>query len=220
MPKVRKWLWWGLGGAGALYIFSKLMRPSGFPGFIKRKKVTHSTRDGQGYVVQSPKELAAQVGTDVETYSLARVVGSEHDSGNFIEKVSIAWAVRNAARAKGWSITKRLNYVTDIGDTGRYGTQEQGRAFSTARDPTDADLYVATQVLAGAASDPTGGATKFFDPTSQARKHEQWLKTGEKPRYRSAEELIAKWESDGNVRIANIPGVDAADLIFFRPRRA
>lgn len=209
-----RWLWLGLGGASALYIFSKLGKPSGFPSFVSKKLITKSKRDAEGFVLDKPADLAKQAGLDIETYTLARFLGSEYSSGNFTEKAGIAWAIRNRARQRGWTLLRLATETTKYGNRGLYGSQEHGRFASTSRDPTGRDAYVAAQVLAGAVPDPTGGSDKFFDPQAQTALHKT------KPElYRSVADLIAKWQGEGS-EIVRVSGTDSSKLVFFRPRRA
>lgn len=187
-----------------------------YPSFVRNRKVTNASANSDGWVTVSPRDLARQAKVDPETYALARSIGSEWASGTAAEKAAIAWAIINRARQRGWSVEKLSTFTSREGDRGLFGSQEHGRNHSTARDPTDRDIYVATMVLAGRWPDETGGATKFFDPVTQDILHRQWQRGERAVRYRSAAEIIAKWTGEGNVLLPPPPGVDPQKLALFR----
>lgn len=131
-----------------------------YPSFLTGRRLTNAPVADDKIVHADPHALAAEAGTDVETYTLARVLASE-TSGGPLEKGAIAWAVRNARGIMDKSILA-------LGTTasGYYGRQARVGFVATSKDPTDRDLYVATMVLASAWPDPTGGA-------------HQWIHTGD-----------------------------------------
>ena len=214
----------GVGVAGfGLYILSRRRSQSGqpkalfaFPSYATKVKITNAPTGSDGYVHASPSTLAAQAGMGLEPYTLARAVASEYASGNAIEKDSIGWAFLNEARRRGKSLTALATLTSKYGQTNLYGSQEHGRFISTARDPTKQDAYVADMILSSAWPDPTGGATKFFDPATQDAMHAKWVRGETSTRYRSANEIIAKWSADG-YRPVTVPGTDASELILFVP---
>lgn len=216
-PKRRLLLWGGgllLTGGLAAYVELRRrgMLAAGFPSFVSDRKVTNAEAGQDGWVRTPPALLASTAGRDVETYTLARFVGSEWASGNFVEKLAIAWSILNEARRRSWSLLRMATYTRKYGDQGLYGSQEHGRFASTARDPSEKDIYIADGIKSGAFRDPTHGATKFFDPEDQNILHAR------RPDIYplDAAGIIAKWTKEGNVAYT-IPGTNAGKLILFRP---
>ena len=197
-----------LAGGLSLLVYRKFIL--GFPLNIIGRKITKAPADAGGWVLIPPGALAGQVGVSVDTYSLTRVIGSEYADGNFIEKLGIGWVIVNEARRRGTSLTKLATKTSKFGDKGLYGSQEHGRFASTARDPTDEDLYVARGILAGAFSDPTGGAVNFFSPSAQRQ-----LAVSKPHLYDPPEVFFSNRKKEGKVPIA-IAGVNPDKLVFFR----
>ena len=213
----RYYVYGALGGAGLVAILMR-RRPAGLPSFATGDRATRADPDAQGFVRQRPKDLAAQAGADVESYTLARFAESEFSSGSPVEKTAVMWAIVNESRRRGWSLLRIATTVCwrtpsrGCEDTGMYGRQSMtkwrptaNRYAATSRDPTKADIYLATQTLHGSARDPTGGATKFLDPSA----------FGKQSGTRSLEEVLAKWKSEGNVEVA-VAGVRREKLMLFR----
>ena len=200
------------------------------PSYIRNRKVTRSTEDAEGWVVESPANLARQAGgVPVNDDALARTLASEHARGTPLEKASIAHALVNKARQRGWSILRMATTVVygprgdkTVWDSGRYGRQNMGRwrtganrYAATQADPTDADRYIATMVLHGGWPDPTGGADQFLDPQTQRRLHERDPSTWD-----SVEDKLAQWTSRGDREVYVVPGTDPDRLVFVRDRVA
>lgn len=130
------------------------------------RRLTRSTLDGNGNVVESMDELLSQAaevagGPVGETeYAVARMLRSERTrglrGGNDGEGAAIVWVCLNDANAhNGGSVLQAL--------TGGRGFGEQaGRKYSTARDPYDRDLELVRSIFAGEVGDPTGGRTHFM----------------------------------------------------------
>jgi hypothetical protein len=121
---------------------------------------------------------------DVE--ALARVVTSEAGDSSAAERTAIAWTVRNRARKQGTTVAQLV--CTPC------GRQEAGRPFSSARAASVIDRALARRVLTAApASDPTRGATTFFEPKLQDRLVAQGF-----PGYRlRAAAVRTKWRNEG-----------------------
>jgi hypothetical protein len=132
---------------------------------------------------------ALLLGRDVisEVEALARVVTSEADGYSEHERTAIAWAVRNRARKRGVSIAKLVCSPT-------CGPCCQGRPFSSAREATATNRQLARRVLAAPqSSDPTSGATAFFEPRVQDK-----LVAAHRPGYRfTSSELRQHWRREG-----------------------
>lgn len=199
-----------------------------YPSFATDRAVTNAPVGPDGFVRAEPRALAAQAGVGVETYTLARFLGSEWASGSAIEKAAIAWSIVNKARQRGWTILRMATTVVygprgdkTVWDSGLYGRQDMqawrpgaNRYAATARDPTGKDLYVASMVLGGAWPDVTRGGDQFFDPRTQARLHERDPETFDAPA-----DVIARWTHDGR-QVRSIPGTDASRLLVIGPRLA
>lgn len=118
-----------------------------------------------GAVNVPPETLASQAGVDVDTYSLARMISSEEGRSSNTIKAAVGWAAMNHANAAGKSITAVL--TQNKNHQGLYGTQVGGYA-STALDPYEGDIAIATGILTGTIADMTGGADQFDRPSGEA----------------------------------------------------
>lgn len=129
------------------------------------KRLSSSTRDDAGIVVEDPEELREQAATasglgselTSDTYALARMVRSEAGSADLTTKVRLACVAINQARALGWSPYDVIVYHKSGSRDGRYGSQITGR-FASGSDPYEIDVKAA--VLAQQ-NDITNGATNF-----------------------------------------------------------
>lgn len=122
---------------------------------------------------------------DVE--ALARVVTSEANGYSEAERIAIAWTVRNRARKRGVSIAKLVC-------SPKCGPCCDVRPFSSAREATAANRELARRVLAAPSpTDPTNGATAFFEPHVQ-----DVLVSQNRPGYRfTSDQLRQRWRRDG-----------------------
>jgi hypothetical protein len=136
-----------------------------------------------GIIPETPESLAAAAGASVDVYSLARMMQSEEST---IEaRAAVGWAVRNHARVAKLTVTQLLTRarhkdkstgkITVYDSDGHYGTQRctPGRFASTFREPTNATLTLAEEVMSGRRPDPTGGADQFDAPDLQDRMAEK-----------------------------------------------
>jgi hypothetical protein len=142
-------------------------------GITQGKRLTRCPYDKTTGVARcDPAALAAEAGTDLETYALARMIASEEGNSSVEVQALVAHAVVNAARASGKSIAAKLLKAKEPSHSGYFGTQrniEQGtdgyngsdRFASTATDPYEGHLAIAAGVRSGAIPDITGGATQF-----------------------------------------------------------
>lgn len=159
------------------------------------------------WVLEDPAQLAASADVNINTYSLARAIASEAVSEPYKVKRAIGFAIRNEALRRGVSLFALVTTTRQKGAAYRYGAQyhpESGdsRYVSTARAPRAEDLDLAKKILSGrAGSDPTAGASRFFQPGLQDR-----LVAEGRPGYRStAKELLATWAGEG-WRVASSTG--------------
>lgn len=132
-----------------------------------------------GIVPCQPAELAAQVGEELDTYSLARAVSSEEGRSSDAVKALVAHAIKNEAARRGVSITHLVTSAKLPAHSGFYGTQrniEKGTAgydgsdryCSTANDPYAGELAIARGVRDGSIPDLTGGANQFDRPSGES----------------------------------------------------
>jgi hypothetical protein len=148
-----------------------------------------------GLVDGNPIDLATAAGLDLDTYSLARALSSEHGQDPDAYLVAVGWAIRNYAVERGSSV---FAVLTDgAGDAGDWLFGEQKAAAgtkyaSTAQDPFERHVTAAVAVISGATPDPTDGATHFFSPRAQ-------------------DNLSAK-AAAGDTRFAKYAGKDAASV--------
>lgn len=129
-----------------------------------------STGTPDDVVPESPDELLAECRAHegyeeitLEAYTCARLLASEHWSGNPTELAAIGDAELNRCQKKGTSLFRHLT-----AGTGQYGAQSGTRPASTRRDPAPRHVQAALELVAtGAARGVSQGATRFFDPKCQ-----------------------------------------------------
>lgn len=149
-------------------------------GVVRGARVTKCPYDKTtGVVPCDPRQLAAQAAVDDETYALARGISSEEGTSSASTKAAVAWAIKNEAARRGSSIFALVTHAKLPSHSGKYGTQrniEEGtdgynasdRYISTAQDPYDGDITVASGVLDGTIPDVTSGANQFDRPSGEA----------------------------------------------------
>ena len=149
---------------------------------------------------QSPEDLAASAGLDLQTYTLARIISSEEGNSPVLYWVAIAWASKN--NAPDGDI---FSWATD----GSFGEQGSGRPVSTRQDPYEGHVKVAQAVLAGTVADPTEGARYWIAPRTQDILH---LRDSSK--YKSFADVNASRLASG-LRQVNPAGIDSGLLVFY-----
>jgi hypothetical protein len=149
-------------------------------GVVRGTRVTKCPYDKTtGVVPCDPRQLASQAGVDDETYALARGISSEEGPSSSGTKAIVGWAIKNEASRRGVSIFSLVTHATLGAHSGKYGTQrniEEGttgyngsdRFISTAQDPYDGDIAIASGVLDGTIPDVTGGANQFDRPSGES----------------------------------------------------
>lgn len=106
----------------------------------------------------TPPPAVSQDAREIE--ALDRTIASEAEGGSAAEQRAIGWTVRNRFTGRGASIA-----ATQLPPRQQNGSDPP---FSSDRPGTAATRAIALQVLsAPAGSDPTGGATAFFEPKLQ-----------------------------------------------------
>lgn len=167
------------------------------------------TTDGATPV--DPAALAAAQDLELNRYALARVIMSEVGTLPQIAWYGVAWATRNEASHRGWSVAKLVtrcavkdsngDFVSVEGADGFFGSQRH-RYCSSAQDATDDSYQVADEVLSGDVDDPTDGARQWDSPNAFAALGEA--------------DDTAKREAAG-LRAVALPGVSASSLRFWVP---
>lgn len=173
----------------------------------------------RGFVEADPHGLAQLAGVSDNVYALASAMVSEA-GGKAAAQAAVGWALRNHADERGESIFRVLTRAgRNDRDTrkfeahegnGFYGPQNVGpRWASTRKAPTPEALALAADILSGAVSDPTGGATQFDAPSAQDSllgKVEGYVKDAQQ---------VAEERSKGAVMVM-LPGVDG--IRFWVPK--
>ena len=150
-----------------------------------------------GSITESPEELAADAGIDVDAYSLSRV-GESEETGE--GSIACMWATKNEANRNNVSITRLVTrarmkddsgqYVVANGD-GHYGTQKH-RYCSTDHDPSQSMMDNAVAIMEGRIPDPTNGAHHWDAPALQDLEHER-----DPDNHPSSEEIARRREASG-----------------------
>jgi hypothetical protein len=176
-----------------------------------------------GLISVGPGTLASEAKLDLDVYSLARMMSSEHGNQADAYLVAVGWAVRNEAKRKGITITKLVTDGAGGGGSGYYGQQKAKAGIkyvSTAIDPRKRHVDVALKVRgAPSSADPTGGATNFYSPKAQdalAKKAAE----GD-PRYvkyagKDAAAIEKSWSGRGLQHAKTPAGVDPRELTLWR----
>lgn len=167
------------------------------------------------YDPQLPESLASEAGLDLKTYALARLIASEGYSGSSWERpnalAGIAHAALNEAARRGTSLQNLLLSSQDLEASGRFGEQHK-RWASTRKEPTSESRRVARDVLSGAVSDATGGATAFLDPSVWARGSQAGRSL------RTLSEVLSSW-AESRQWVGRVEGTTPDYIAFFRPSR-
>ena len=182
-----------------------------------------TTPDGLGVIREDPRSLADSAAVDLDGYALARALASEEGQSPAPYKVAVAWAIRNESGGRvadkvlaghgdsqGFFARQNARYLTGaVLADGSPETAHAGKYVSTALDPHEDDVAIATAVLLGELVDPTSGATNFFNPGLQDDLYE----TGrsDKP----ADAIDSAWRARGLTPVA-VEGIDDSKLRFYR----
>lgn len=201
----RPWIW-----IAALVLAGLLFAAPAVVNRVKRgARVTDAEAPDGGYTTAEPKTLATKAGVSLEIYTAGRVLASEAASGSEAERIATLWCVVNEARARKQTIYKLATGGTK--GAGFFGAQNAGgRYVSTRRDPTTADIALATRILGGELTDPTGGARRFISPAGQ----DALAARGQKGYTKTAEDIFAKWGAEGWQR-RTVAGVDPYHFVVF-----
>lgn len=183
------------------------------------KQITRSTQAPDGSIDQSPIALASTAGTDLDTYALARMIASEDDSGGKPAYLAAyAWAGKNYGLAHG-GIANVLLRNKHYGN-GKFGSQFGGYA-ATSKDPSEAHLAIAKQVVKNEIQDPTDGSWKFSATKNfEGSVRNQLKKAGQNPDLApTLQQHLAKRVAEG-AQIVHATDVDPNDVVFFKYPKA
>lgn len=227
-------LWWAVGGILALAaLFGSAEKGGGvLADFLaalhgRGSRVGPSTSPNSlGVIQDDPQSLADSAALDLDVYALARAISSEEGNSPKLQKVAVGWAITNYASGRGienvllagrgptsgYFARQNARYQVGQDSDGNPQYAHAGKYASTAIDPYQDDVAIATAVLNRSIEDPTGGATNFFSPRVQ----DVGFDAG-KPGYtKDSDEVIADWTAKG-LAVVEVPGIDPHELTFFRP---
>ena len=157
-----------------------------------------STMDDDQNVDQSPDDLAASAGLDLDTYALARMISSEEGNSSSARQAAVAWVMLNNG-GTGYAIPR--------GVFGRQGSG--GRPISTSQDPYEGHVSIAKRVTSGEIPDPTSGARYFVAPKTQDALHAR-----DPVKYKSFADVNASRIANGHTPVI-VDGIDPDYLIFY-----
>lgn len=104
-------------------------------------------------------EDQSETDTGQEIECLATALMSEASIGTNEERVAVAWTIFNRVDSHTFP-----NTICDV--------VYQGGQYATNQEPTQEILDLATSLIGDRGTDPTGGATHFFSPTSMPKEGE------------------------------------------------
>jgi hypothetical protein len=209
--------WYGQKG-GSSVVASSLSKVADT--FTRGSKLTTSTLDSTGLIVEDPSVLVAEAirnyGRDfsldewsaLEIYALARMSRSEAGSadGALSRKVRMKVAI-NDYNQTSWStdVADVITYDKDPNGRHRFGTQHAGRRYSTAKDLYSGDIDLALIAVREwtEGQDESGGASHFVDVSGLG---------GVQPGTPSYDQLLAKWAPLKPFAVAGLPD----DFVVFR----
>jgi hypothetical protein len=179
----------GVGVAGALLLWPRRA------GAATHEQLAGGPSSGNAL----PPLLDIYVNDDAE--ALARVITSEAGSNIYsdVERRWIAWAVRNRAQKHKTTIARLV--CQPCGPQGQKMSDGKARPFASSQRPTTASLAIAREVLAAPQStDPTVGATAFFEPKLQDK-----LVAEGRPGYRfNAAQIRERWQNGGQRPVGTV----------------
>ena len=207
------------------------------------KRLTQSTSDRHGTVVQSPAELLAQarrvdVAITLEELTAARLAASEYFYGTRCELEAIVDAEVNRARKRGLTLTEHLTSGGTYGRQGGRGNGGKKRKAATKRDPFQRQLRAARAIVTtGQGRGISRGAVRFFDPMAQLDANQKWLRGEIDRRHCHPLVILERWSFDrywakrkgscqldpkrgGRDRlewVGDITGIDPLRLLLMRP---
>lgn len=149
----------------------------------------------------------------LDAYSIARNVRSEAGSGSVPEKVAMALAAIDRARADKSTISK----VTMKNGEAYARQSGVNPAVATSKDPTWEEIVIAELALLGTFGDYTHGATHYFSPNSMDGLHRR-----EPSRYKDRFGTYATWTSgwgstrEGMAWVGPIAGIDPNEQFLMK----
>jgi hypothetical protein len=164
-------------------------------------------------VLQDMATAVLGFNAELDTYSLARMGRSEGVDGEEYRMHVLLNDLADLQRTYGTgvysSITALLIHSKIAAADGHYSSQDEGKRYSTAHDPYEADYALAQKVLVDHASgeDPTGGAIKFVDKSGP------FYVDGEKTDY---DGLVAAWAANGLTPDDSLPNATTNFVVFRR----
>ena len=163
---------WALGLVVVLLFLLVMGGPEVIDTLENGPRIGPSTMEGpDGLIPDSPEDLAAAAGVDVNAYALSRCLASEHPRDATPYLRCVAWAVRNKAAEKGVSVLRLLTDGAGVAGDDHFGEQKAAagtKYASTRDDPRRRHVQVASEVMASPTSaDLTQGATHFYSPKAQ-----------------------------------------------------
>jgi hypothetical protein len=185
--------------------------------FDRGRRLTTSTLDSAGVVVQTPGELLEQANEvlaesgDVATLdelALARMGRSEGVDG-MEYRMHVALNDLDYLQGRGYSVYSSVAalmlHSKISAANGRFSRQNLGKRYATSRDAYEGDLYLARAVIADhqAGIDPTGGARKFVDIDGFATQ----------PGASTYEDTVAAWAKEG-LEPKTLPGASSNFVVF------
>lgn len=221
--------WWIAGGIAAILglVFWKWGNPIVAAQIAENWAVNLVGRGNQlsfstlsnGIVEEVPSVLVdmatATLGFDanMDTYSLARMGRSEGVDGEEYRMHVLLNDLADLQSTYGSgvysSVTALLIHSKIAAADGHYSAQSEGKRYSTAHDPYEADYALAQKVMVDHASgtDPTGGAVKFVDKSGP------FYVDGQKTDY---DGIVAAWAKQGLTADDSLPNATTNFVVFRR----
>lgn len=161
-------------GSGSASASSARPTPRSLGGVTSsREKLTTSGSQDARTLIDEARRRFPNRQISVEQMTAARLIASEHGSGNAASQACIVDAELNRAARRKVSLLSHLTAATGI--YGRQGNHDGvRRPAATRQNPTVRHLEIAQAVLDGDARGISRGAERFFDPQVQNGTHRRY----------------------------------------------
>lgn len=135
-------------------------------------RVTRYPANDVGIVTADPQDIADEAGVALDVYALARNIASEEPHSDPTTKAAIGWCCMNEAARRGQTVSQVLLKAKRAAANGHFGSQADkdpdssnykgsDRYATSALDPYDAEITIASGIFDGSIPDMTNGCQQY-----------------------------------------------------------